>query len=146
MRTALAVLVSLCLALSPTTAAKRKKSQQPEEPKMKDVRLPAEKPELNPKDPWAACMLTDAVPARETAARRALLGVPQHCSASHVANGLEACQGPHAVTAKQRNQIQLMARLTMAPEPPADEMTHDEANAWLSDRFLEWKAQGGPMR
>jgi len=39
-----------------------------------------------------------------------------------------------------------MARLTMAPEPPADEMTHDEANAWLSDRFLEWKAQGGPMR
>ena len=86
-------------------------------------------------EPYQGC------PGEHRRSRTIFLAVRCHTNAP-----LCTVAGVTHVSSKQRNQIRLMARLTMAPEPPADEMTHDEANAWLSDRFLEWKAQGGPMR
>lgn len=75
-------------------------------------------PELNPKDPWTACMLVGV--AEDSAAvhdrrHRHLLDAstaggqqPQHCSQQ-----LEgACLGPHVATQKQKNLIELYSALT----------------------------------
>jgi hypothetical protein len=50
------------------------------------------------------------------------------------------------VTPKQRKNIRLYSRLTMAPEPDVESMTHDDADRWLGARWHDWLDQGGPLR
>ena len=65
---------------------------------------------------------------------------PQHCSLSHVDVGLQACQGPRAVTAKQRNLIELYSALTRSPMPDVGSMNSESASAWAKARFAEYMA------
>ena len=65
---------------------------------------------------------------------------PQHCSASFEEVGLKKCQGPRAVTAKQRLQIGLYGALTQTPAPDIDQMDYESAGAWARARWLEYMA------
>eukprot|EP01047_Picozoa_sp_COSAG01_P005702 COSAG01_NODE_198_length_22280_cov_21.529775_19_plen_632_part_00 len=102
-------------------------------------------PELNPKDPWAACVLTDAVVvearrvlAQEPAGAAAAALVPQHCSASAPPHG--ACLGPHVVTQKQRNLLELYSALTQTPMPDVDAMGYAEAESHTRARWHDYMA------
>jgi hypothetical protein len=66
---------------------------------------------------------------------------PRHCGGPE-----RKCTAKEFVSSKQRNQIPLMARLTMSPEPDIDGINWMEANQWLAARWHEWIAQGSPMR
>lgn len=61
--------------------------------------------------------------------------VAQHCS---VTNG---CQGPGAVTVKQRRLIELYSMLTMAPAPDLEGMSNEQAGAWSTARYEEYLRQ-----
>eukprot|EP01050_Picozoa_sp_SAG11_P013357 SAG11_NODE_1553_length_4696_cov_1.989776_5_plen_80_part_00 len=63
--------------------------------------------------------------------------VPQHCS-QRVPEG--ACQGPHVVTQKQRNLIELYSALVLAPVPDVDAMDYLEAQAWSRSLWHEYMA------
>jgi len=65
---------------------------------------------------------------------------PHHCSASFEEIGKEKCQGPKAVTAKQRLQIALYSALTQTPAPDIDVMDYESAGAWAKARWLEYMA------
>ena len=67
-------------------------------------------------------------------------GAPHHCSASFEAIGKEKCQGPGAVTAKQRLQIALYSALTQTPAPDVEVMDYESAGAWAKARWLEYMA------
>ena len=56
------------------------------------------------------------------------------------------CPREAQVTPKQRKNIRLYSRLTMAPEPDVESMTHDDADRWLGARWHDWLDQGGPLR
>ena len=60
---------------------------------------------------------------------------PQHCSR---ADGV--CHGPDALNAKQRKNVQLYAHLTGRDHPDLDTLTGPEAEAWLTERWLEYMA------
>ena len=54
--------------------------------------------------------------------------------------GKEKCQGPGAVTAKQRLQIALYSALTQTPAPDVEVMDYESAGAWAKARWLEYMA------
>ena len=68
---------------------------------------------------------------------------PQHCGRVAPHN---SCPGVTEVNTKQRNQIRLLSRLTMTPEPDVDTMDYDGAEEWTGDIYRNWLAQGGPLR
>ena len=63
---------------------------------------------------------------------------PHHCSASFEEVGKERCQGPRAVTAKQRLQIGLYGALTQTPLPDVESMDYTSAGEWARARWLEY--------
>ena len=63
-------------------------------------------------------------------------GQAQHCSGELEPH--EACLGPAAVTAKQRKMVGHLADLTATPTPELERMTHDQARAWLGERWQEY--------
>ena len=63
---------------------------------------------------------------------------PQHCSQSTTPPG--ACQGPHVVTQKQRNLMELYAALTQAPLPDVENMGYVDADVWTRARWNEYMA------
>ena len=63
-------------------------------------------------------------------------GRAQHCSGELEPH--EACLGPAAVTAKQRKMVAHLADLTATPAPELERMTHDQARAWLGERWQEY--------
>ena len=94
-------------------------------------------------------MLTDAPPGVAVEARRVLAQepagaaaaaavVPQHCSASAPPHG--ACLGPHVVTQKQRNLLELYSALTQAPMPDVDAMGYAEAESHTRARWHDYMA------
>ena len=66
---------------------------------------------------------------------------PRHCGGPE-----RKCTAKEFASSKQRNQIPLMARLTMSPEPDIENINWEEANQWLAARWHEWIVQGSPMR
>eukprot|EP00746_Dinoflagellata_sp_MGD_P032444 gnl/MRDRNA2_/MRDRNA2_177224_c0_seq1.p1 gnl/MRDRNA2_/MRDRNA2_177224_c0~~gnl/MRDRNA2_/MRDRNA2_177224_c0_seq1.p1 ORF type:complete len:315 (+),score=73.18 gnl/MRDRNA2_/MRDRNA2_177224_c0_seq1:47-991(+) len=62
--------------------------------------------------------------------------IPQHCGQKE-----QVCRGPHAVTQKQRNNMNIFAALTNVRAPNAEQMTNAEANRWLSEHAVKWYNQ-----
>ena len=104
----------------------------------------------DPKDRWTACMLVPDVssasaPIRGTnmEERRRLVttdqqATPQHCSQAAVPPG--ACEGPHVVTQKQLNQLELYSALTQAPKPNVAAMDYIDMDIWLRERWHDYMA------
>ena len=54
-------------------------------------------------------------------------------------------RGGAEADSKQRNKIELLARLTRTPEPDMEALSWDVADEWLASRWHEWKGpMGGP--
>jgi hypothetical protein len=66
---------------------------------------------------------------------------PQHCGLQEA-----TCNGLEVVNVRQRRYIKLYSKLTMTPEPDYDALTFADAEAWLSDLWKTWQAQGTPTR
>eukprot|EP01043_Picozoa_sp_COSAG02_P038190 COSAG02_NODE_2926_length_7728_cov_3.194521_6_plen_399_part_00 len=97
---------------------------------------------------WSSCMLvTEVRPSVDSRRRLELetstpsiftdVAPPQHCSQS-VPEG--ACLGPHVVTQKQRNLLELYSALTHTPMPDVDNMGYVDAQAWNRARYSEYLA------
>ena len=88
---------------------------------------------------YSACML---VPDDAVVQTQVSPGKPQHCGGP-----ARTCSAGESVSSKQRNQIPLLARLTMTPEPDTTNLDGGEANEWLAARWHEWlRVQGSPIR
>ena len=65
--------------------------------------------------------------------------VPQHCGREE-----QTCGGFGVVTTKQRRKLEEITALTHTPMPDTDQMTFDEADAFLAERFSHWMRHDYP--
>ena len=66
----------------------------------------------------------------------------QHCGLQR-----QTCEGPSAVSTKQRNQMQLMSTVTGVPVPSDTEVTSFvEANVWIRARWNEYMSHDRPAQ
>jgi hypothetical protein len=89
-----------------------------------DIRQSTESRRLLEQETFTPSTLADVAP-------------PQHCSQS-IPEG--ACLGPHVVTQKQRNLLELYSALTHTPMPDVDKMGYVDAEAWNRARYSEYLA------